>query len=155
MKHLKLSILLAFFVVILSCDKNEDRQLSCCGFEISYEKEYTLESNWSLVGTIREKHWKEECTDGVGGTVTFDGSGALSGSSSCNQLGGNYQLTNSNGIEISNLYQTLRACIYGESEYWEEKFPKELAEASRFEIEGNKLIIYTSPGNQLVFIAYD
>ncbi len=143
-----------FAFVFLGCDTDEGH-LTCCDFEISYEKEYGLESNWSLVGTYQMKNWKEECTDGAGGWISFKEDGTFSGSSSCNAMGGKYKVSDSDKISLTDWTQTLRGCIGNGSEYWEEKFPEELLKADRFEIDGNKLTIHTTGQTKLVFIAFE
>lgn len=154
MKYSILSFLFLFSIFILSCD-NENEKLTCCDFEISCEKEYGLTSKWSLIGIINEKSFSEECTNGAGGIVIFNTNGTIEGNTACNQLIGEYDLHNSKGIEVKSLGQTLRGCVGNESVYWEGKFPAELRKAERFEIEGNKLVIYTSNKTQLVFIALE
>jgi hypothetical protein len=153
---MKIKIFVPFFILLLalSCNKNEE-QLICCDFEISYITEYDLLSNWSLIGIIDSRPFSEECTYGIGGHIRFNSDGTFGGSLSCNAMGGEYKLYGDNKIEILNIFQTLRACIENESEYWEEKFPKELRESESYRIDGNKMIIYTSSGKQMVFKAFE
>ena len=105
------------------------------------------------MGIVQKKPLREECAEG--GWVVFNEDGTLGGSSSCNQLMGKYELDSSNGIVIESLGQTLRGCVGNESIYWEKNFPSELREAEHYEIDGDKMIIHTSSGNQLVFIAWE
>lgn len=155
MNNFKLLILLIITSIVSSCDKDEAHQLICCNFEISYEKEHTLESNWSLIGIVNRKPRKEECANGVGGTITFINDSIFTGNASCNAIGGHYEIRGPGEIVVLESYQTLRGCIGNESEYWEAKFTGELRKVEKFEIDGNKLVLYTSAGNQLVFIAFD
>ncbi len=154
MNYSILLFMLLFSIFILSCD-NENEKLTCCDFAISFEKEYLLSSKWSLVGIINEKPFSEDCANGAGGTVIFNTNGTIEGTTACNQLIGEYNLYNSTEIEIKSLGQTLRGCVGNESVYWEGKFPFELRKAEKFEIEGNKLVIFTSNKTQLVFIALE
>jgi heat shock protein HslJ len=154
MKNTTLSFLFLFSIFIWSCD-NENEKFTCCDFEISFKKEYELTSKWSLVGIINEKPFSEECANVAGGSVIFNTNGTIGGATACNQLIGEYDLHNSKGIEVKSLGQTLRGCVGDESVYWEGKFPSELRKAERFEIEGNKLVIYTSNKTQLVFIGLE
>ena len=101
MKNFKLYILLLLVLFIFSCDKNSI-ELTCCGFEISYENEYDITSSWSLVRIIQKKPLKEECAEG--GWVVFNEDGTLGGRSSCNQLFGKYEVDTSNGIVIESLW---------------------------------------------------
>jgi heat shock protein HslJ len=119
------------------------------------KRNMVLTSKWSLVGIINEKPFSEECTNGAGGIVIFNTNGTIGGNTACNQLIGEYDLHSSKGIEVKSLGQTLRLCVGNESVYWEGKFPSELRKAERFDIEGNKLVIYTSNKTQLVFIALE
>lgn len=154
MNYTTLSFLFLFSIFILSCD-NENEKLTCCDFEISFEKEYGLTSKWSLVGIINEKPFSEECVNAAGGNVIFTEDGKIGGKTACNLLFGEFEFDSLNGLVIKSLGQTLRGCVGNESEYWEGKFPSELRKAERFEIEGNKLVIYTSNKTQLVFIALE
>ena len=151
MKNIQSLIFLLLVLFIFSCDKNSI-DFTCCDFEISYENDYDLIGSWSLVGIVQKNPLREECADG--GWVIFNDDGTIGGSSSCNQLLGKYKLNSSNGIVIESLVQTLRGCVGNESIYWEKKFPSELREAEKYKIDGNKMIIYTLSGNQLVFIAF-
>jgi len=152
MKNYKSYILLLLVLFIFSCDKN-NIELTCCDFEISYEKEYGIESNWSSVGIYNQRSRKEECAEG--GWITFKEDGTFEGSSSCNGMGGKYEISGSNNIILSDYSQTLRLCVGNESEYWEGKFLGELLKSDWFEIEGNKLIMHTSGQTKLVFIAFE
>ena len=148
------SLFFVFAIGIFACDEHDER-LDCCDFEISYDLEYSLNFNWLLVGIIRDRPFFEECTDGAGGWVSFQPDGSIAGSTACNRLMGSYETVGKNGLKISSLGQTLRLCVGNESGYWEGLFPGELKNARHFKIEGNKLVIFTSSGKQMVFKAME
>ena len=63
------------------------------------------------------------------------------GNTGCNVFGGNYSAAG-DGLAITNLVSTMRACIEDERMNVERQFKNNLENADRFEIKGGKLYLY-------------
>lgn len=153
MKNLFYLFFSLLFISFGSCDKDE--QLTCCDFNVNYTVEYDLYNDWLLVGIIQNEPFEEECANGQVGNIRFYENGTFGGNLACNSMGGNYAFTESDELEIIDVYQTLRGCLQDESEYWEDQFSSELRDVIKYEIVGNKLTLFTDNKNRLVFIAED
>ncbi|WP_167612682.1 META domain-containing protein [Maribellus sediminis] len=153
MKYKYLFLLLILNLAFLSCDEDENPE--CFDTTIDIQTDYDLYNTWELLGKVKERPYKKECADGVGGYISFHEDGTFGGSFSCNGMGGEYELSNGNELKILKCHQTLRGCVGNESAYWEETFSSELRKTRRFQINGNKLTLYTSINTRLIFKIID
>lgn len=84
--------------------------------------------------------------------VVFDaGKGSAGGNSSCNVFGGSYS-TNRDSIAITEVISTMRACDEDERMDIERNFFEGLREANRYEISGEKLMLYR---NRQLLLTFD
>lgn len=98
---------------------------------------------------LEDKKWTLEAISGVPASkigrtafLVFDKvQGSAGGNSSCNVFGGSYTATGSS-IAITDVIATMRACIEDERMKIEREFLDGLRVANRYEIQGNKLMLY-------------
>ena len=153
MKNLKtyFLILAAFFV--FSCDKDENEQIACCDFEVSYKTEYDLKNRWVVVGYIDNYSLEEECVenDEFEMDINFTTDSTFYAKSSCNSFQGSYELISENEIVHNVLMITEIACAEERRVELEKKYLHDLKYPRYFKIDGNKLTITSISETKWVF----
>jgi len=87
--------------------------------------------------------------------INFDqAKGGAGGNTSCNVFGGNYE-ANGDKISITQTISTMRACIEDERMNIERQFLDGLRVANRFEVRGDKLLLYHDRKLLLTFLGRD
>jgi len=87
--------------------------------------------------------------------ISFDPvKGSAGGNTSCNVFGGNYE-TNGDKISITKTIATMRACIEDERMQIERQFLDALRIANRYEVRGDKLLLYHDRKLLLTFTGRD
>jgi heat shock protein HslJ len=87
--------------------------------------------------------------------IVFDQvKGSAGGNTSCNVFGGNYE-TNGDKISVTQTIATMRACIEDERMNIERQFLDGLRTANRYEVRGDKLLLYHDRKLLLTFIGRD
>ncbi|MDX2162126.1 MAG: META domain-containing protein [bacterium] len=104
----------------------------------------------SLVGT----RWALTSIPGAGITLAFGDDGRVSGFAGCNVYTGGYALDGS-AITVSALAITAAACEPAFNFTAELAYTQALTNATAFDYEGETLILYTSTGEVLTFMAID
>ena len=121
----------------------------CTLFSPSGSPKQTLENTDWLLISYRGKDAIVE----VKSTVLFQ-NGEVGGFGGCNQFGGQYTLPTfgGNGIEIGDLASTLMFCVEPEGVMEQEAaFLEILNDANRFEVANDRLMIYNSTNEVLIF----
>jgi heat shock protein HslJ len=140
MKMLKYAILSLLIAAIVS---------GCTLLSPSGTPKQTLENTDWLLISYRGKDAIIE----VKSTVLFQNN-EVSGFGGCNQFGGQYTLPTfgGNGIEIGDLASTLMFCVEPEGVMEQEAaFLEILNDADRFEVANDRLMIYNSAKEVLIF----
>lgn len=107
---------------------------------------------------IEDKKWMLEAIKGapvsrLGRTafVVFDkGKGSAGGNTGCNVFGGSYSAVG-RALKIIEVISTMRACIEDERMKIEREFLDGLEKANRYEIQGEKLMLYQNKRLLLTF----
>ena len=134
MKILRSAIIAYIVVVLLSgCGGMTDQSAQLAG------------TTWRLIAI--NKHTP---IDGTNPTIQFE-DGLVSGQASCNSFGGNYQVAGDE-IKFDGLFMTEMYCMEPEGAMDQEmEYLGMLGSATRFEINGDQLVIVVGPQQTLTF----
>ena len=103
-------------------------------------------TSWQLVSFGDVNNPVPALPDGVP-TLEFLADGKFNANTGCNGAGGEYEV-DGNNLKISNLIQTLIACIETDRANQEAAFVEGLNKAETFSLNGNQLIIYYENGTK-------
>ena len=138
-----------------SCDNENDEIASCVDFEVNYNTDYPLETNWKLIGFEDKILSEEECipSEYAFMGIVIDVDETFVASSSCNTIFGKYRITSDTGIVTDSIGMTKIYCDDPNNTYWENKFLNHLSNAESFRIDGNKLVLSSTEKVDMVFKA--